>query len=185
MNTRRDFLASLGGASMALVLAPDLAAQSPSLAPGTTKLLECLGRGPGRHRYLDGNTVNASVGVRPLRAKPLSGMWWRVVRVSDRIVALQCRGDVDGNRWLDGNTVTGAVTLAPHTREPFSGTRWEVVPIDRNDPRVFALRCLGNIKTDRKWLDGNTEHGIVTLATTTDPPFTGTRWRAGGIVDEG
>jgi hypothetical protein len=52
------------------------------------------------------------------------------------------------------------------------------VPIDRNDPNVFALQCLGEVRTNRKWLDGNTASGTVTLATSTDPPFTGTRWKA-------
>ena len=181
--SRRRFLQTLGGTSMALVLKPAVSAQGPSLSPGSTRLLRCLGRGPGANRYLDGNTVRASVSVRPLPSKPLSGMWWRVVRISEGVVALECRGDVEGNRWLDGNTTNGVVALAPHTRAPFTGTRWQVVAIDRNDPNVFALRCLGQVQTDRKWLDGNTASGAVTLATTTDPPFTGTRWKAEVLFD--
>ena len=48
---------------------------------------------------------------------------------------------------------------------------------------VFALKCLGHIESAKRWLDGNTASGAVTLVEHTNPPFTGTRWRAGDITD--
>ena len=104
---RRRFLQILSGALIALSLRTDLRAQG--LVPGRSVLIWCLGRGQGRNRYLDGNTANASVSLVPQRQRPLSGMRWSVVRVSDGVVALKCLGDIEGNRWLDGNTVSGQV----------------------------------------------------------------------------
>jgi hypothetical protein len=181
--SRREFVQLLGGTASALAFAPSLTVQRPtSLANNQRRLLDCLGTGPGRNRRLDGNTVAGSVSLQPVQPKLLTGMWWRVVHIGDNAVAFECQGDQQGNRWLDGNTTTGVVGLAPHTREPFSGTRWQPVQIG-NDRTIFGLRCLGRVQTERKWLDGNTMTGAVTLASTTDPPFTGTRWRATGLID--
>ena len=104
-----------------------------------------------------------------------SGTKWRVVRAGEGVIALKCLGDIEGARWLDGRTANGTVGLAPNTNKPFTGTRWQVVQVEDNNLRIVALKCLGNLEGPR-WLDGRTTNGTVGLASTTEPPFTGTRW---------
>jgi hypothetical protein len=57
----------------------------------------------------------------------------------------------------------------------YTGTRWQVVQMDDSNPNIVALKCLGDIEGPR-WLDGRTANGTVGLASTTEPPFTGTKW---------
>jgi hypothetical protein len=65
--------------------------------------------------------------------------------------------------------------LAPNTKKPYAGTRWEIVPVDGKTPDVVALKCLGDVQGPR-WLEGKTTDRTVGLVSTTEPPFTGTRW---------
>jgi len=66
--------------------------------------------------------------------------------------------------------IFGSTTKLQHFR-----TRWQVVQVDDNNPNIVALKCLGDIEGPR-WLDGRTADGTVGLASTTEPPFTGTKW---------
>jgi hypothetical protein len=143
------------------------------LAPGNNISLRCLGNLPGS-RYLDGRTGDGTVGLAPSLTPNYSGTKWRVYRAGEG-VALFCLGNFQGPRWLDGRTADGTVALAPGTKKPYTGTRWQVVQIDSNNPNIVALRCLGDIEGPR-WLDGRTANGSVGLASTTAPPFTGTKW---------
>jgi hypothetical protein len=171
---RRQFLQSLACASVGLLLSTQLNAQI--LTPGNNVSLRCLGNIPGA-RYLDGRTGDGTVGLAPNLTPKYSGTKWRVYRAGDGIVALFCLGNIQGPRWLDGRTADGTVGLAPGTKKPYTGTRWQVVQIDSNNPNIVALKCLGDIEGPR-WLDGRTGNGTVGLASTTQPPFTGTKWEA-------
>jgi hypothetical protein len=81
------------------------------------------------------------------------------------------------NRFLDGRTSDPVVQvgLAPANLEPFTGTRWLVRPAPSASSSSVALECLGHIDGPR-FLDGRTEDGTVGLASSTDEPFSGTRW---------
>src|SRR5262249_33988591 len=127
-------------------------------------------------RFLDGRTANATVGLAPKLSKQFSGTKWRVVNAgADERISLHCLGTANGNRWLDGRTGDGSVGLAPNRDKPFTGVVWEVVRLDKQDPNIVALKCMGAVDGPR-WLDGRTGNGTVGLAKSTDPPFTGTRW---------
>jgi hypothetical protein len=168
----RQLLQCLACASLVLSLPGHLDAQV--LAPGNNVSLRCLGNIPGP-RYLDGRTADGTVGLAPDLTARYSGTKWRVYRAGDGVVALFCLGTTQGPRWLDGRTADGTVGLAPGTKKPYTGTRWQVVQLDSGNPNIVALKCLGDINGPR-WLDGRTANGSVGLASTTQPPFTGTRW---------
>jgi hypothetical protein len=169
---RRDFLQTLAGGSLMLLIPARISAQV--LKPGNNVALKCLGNANGP-RWLDGRTGNGTVGLAPNLSKQYSGTKWLVVRAGEGVVALKCLGVVDGPRWLDGRTANSTVGLAPNTGSQFSGIRWQIVQLDANNPNIVALKCLGKIDGP-KWLDGRTGNGTVGLAPRTDPPFTGTRW---------
>jgi hypothetical protein len=169
---RRDFLQTLVGGSLTLLVPARLSAQV--LKHGYRVAFKCLGHRNGP-RWLDGHTQDGTVGLAPSLSKQYSGTKWAVVRAGEGIVALKCMGLVEGNRWLDGRTVEGKVGLAPHTNKPFSGTRWQVVEADQNNPSFVFLKCLG-LEEGNRWLDGNTQAGTVGLAPKTDSPYTGTKW---------
>ena len=166
---RRNFLQTLAGGSLILLVPARLSAQN--LKHGNNVALKCLGdiNGP---RWLDGRTADGTVGLAPNLTKKYSGTKWVVVSAGEGIVALKCLGVVNGPRWLDGRTGDGSVGLAP---KPLTGSRWKVVEVDRNNPNFVALQCLGNIEGPR-WLNGRTRNGTVGLAPRTDPPYTGTKW---------
>ena len=172
---RRQFLQTLVSASIGLFLSTELNARV--LAPGNNVALRYLGNIPGPLRYLDGRTGNGTVGLAPSLAPKYSGTKWRVYRAGEGIVALFYLGNIEGPRWLDGRTADGTVGLPPGTKKPFTGTSWQVVQVDGNNPNIVALKCLGDIEGAR-WLDGRTTNGTVGLASTTEPPFTGTKWEA-------
>ena len=168
----RQFLQTLAVISTGLFCSTHLGAQV--LKAGNNVSLRCLGNIPGP-RYLDGRTANGTVGLAPNLRPRFTGTKWRVVRAGKGVVELKCLGDIEGPRWLDGRTADGTTGLAPNTYEPFTGTRWQVVQIDDYNPNIVALKCLGDIKGHR-WLDGRTAEGTLGLASTTEPPFTGTKW---------
>ena len=120
---RRDFLHTLAGSSVTLLIPAHLSAQV--LKPGNNVALKCLGNVNGP-RWLDGRTGNATVGLAPDLNKKFTGTKWSIVRAGEGIIALKCQGVVDGPRWLDGRTGNGTVGLAPRTDPPFTGTKWEV-----------------------------------------------------------
>jgi len=169
---RREFLETVAGSSLILLIPSRLSAQL--LKHGNHVALKCLGDA-NKPRWLDGRTANGTVGLAPKLAPPFTGTKYLVVRAGEGIVALKCEGTANGARWLDGRTAGGTVGLAPNTGKPFTGTRWQVVQLDQNHPDIVALKCLGNIEGPR-WLDGRTMDGTVGLASRTDPPFTGTKW---------
>ncbi|MDQ3684729.1 MAG: hypothetical protein M3430_03900 [Acidobacteriota bacterium] len=181
---RRDFLQTLVGGSLILLVPARLSAQV--LKHGNSVAFRSLGhlRGP---RYLDGRTHDGTVGLAPELSKKYSGTKWSVVRAGEGIIALKCLGLLEGpGRWLDGRTHDGTVGLAPHARKPFTGTIWEVVGADESNPNIVRLKCRGHAEGPR-WLDGRTHDGTVWLAPKTDPPFTGTKWEVQGYpvrIDE-
>lgn len=140
------------------------------LTPGIVTL-KCLGdiEGPEHDRYLDGRTIDGSVGLAPSTAEPFSGTVWRA-RSLGELVYLQCLGDIEGPRFLDGRTADGTAGLAVSTAEPFSGTLWLM-----GEQGEVTLECQGDVEGSR-FLDGRTGDGSVGLAPSTAPPFTGTRW---------
>jgi hypothetical protein len=168
----RQFSQTLAVISTALFCSTHLEAQV--LKAGNNVSLKCLGDIPGP-RYLDGRTANGTVGLAPNLSPKFSGTMWRVVGAGEGVVELKCLGNIEGPRWLNGRTASGTAGLAPNTFRPFTGTRWQVVQIDDHNPNIVALKCLGDIKGPRM-LDGRTASGTVGLASTTEPPFTGTKW---------
>ena len=172
--TRRDCLRALGGA--AVLLLPAGAESATLLRGGNLVSLRCLGKAPGRARYLDGRTGDGSVALAPELTAKFSGTKWKVRAAGESIVVLECQGTAPGAKFLDGRTAEGTVGLAPNTQAPFTGTRWQVAPLDDANPNIVALKCLGAVKGPKRWLDGRTGDGTVALAPSTDPPFTGTRW---------
>ena len=169
---RRDFLQTLIGGSLILLIPARLSAQAHRYANGVA--LKCLGHLNGP-RFLDGRTNNGTVGLAPSLTKAYSGTKSSFVRAAEGIVALKCLGLIEGPRWLDGRTHEGKVGLAPQTTKPFTGTRWQLVQADQNNPNIVWFKCLGEVEGPR-WLDGRTQNGTVWLAPRTDPPFTGTKW---------
>jgi hypothetical protein len=170
--TSRQLLQTLALISACLLCSTHCGAQV--LRAGNYVSLKCLGDIPGP-RYLDGRTASGTVGLAPNLTARFTGTKWRVVRAGGGVVELQCLGDIEGPRWLDGRTANGTAGLAPSTYKPFTGTRWQVVQMDNYNRNIVALKCLGDIKGPR-WLDGRTADGIVGLASTLEPPFTGTKW---------
>lgn len=181
MIDRRKFLATLGAGAAALVGTGGLVQAQPgyegrSLVDGAVVSLRCLGHIRTRTVFLDGRTLEAAVGLAPGRGGNFSGALWGVSRIGPNVIALNCRGHLDGPRWLDGHTQDGTVGLAPHTSGGYTGTRWRVRSLDPADPDVVALECLGDIPGNR-WLDGRTQNATVGLAAHTGSPYTGTAWK--------
>jgi hypothetical protein len=135
--------------------------------------LECLNNSQNlSHRFLDGRTLDSSLGLAPLTTGVFTGTHWRVVR-QGQIVALWCEGKGIGNRFLDGRVLDGSVGLAPMALGRFTGTRWL---LQENGDSV-TLKCLGELESDYRFLDGVLLERRVGLAATTAPPFTGTHWK--------
>src|SRR5258707_1388537 len=171
---RRQFLQSLACASIGLLLSTQLNAQI--LTPGNNVSLRCLGNIPGA-RYLDGRTGDGTVGLTPNLTPKYSGTKWRGYCEGGGNVVFFFFWDIQSARCLDGRKAVGARGVGPGAKKKYTGTRWQVVQIDSNNPNIVALKCLGDIEGPR-WLDGRTGNGTVGLASTTEPPFTGTKWEA-------
>ena len=140
-------------------------------AIGSVLTLECLGDAPGGPRFLDGRTVDSTVGLTGDSVP--SGTQWALTSHAQDVVTLKCMGDIEGARFLDGRTADRTVGLALNTMTPNSGTRWAVSEVDDG---VVTLRCLGLVEGDR-FLDGRTMNATVGLAPDIGQAFTGTRWR--------
>jgi hypothetical protein len=140
-------------------------------ASGDKVNLICLGSIAGA-RYLDGRTVDGTVGLAPNGNFPFTGATWEVDGDGNGGFVLKCLGNIDGPRFLDGRTANATTGLAPATNPPFTGTHWQV---NQLGTAAFSLRCLGNIDGPR-FLDGRTGNGTVGLAPSTDPAFSGTHW---------
>ena len=140
-------------------------------ALGSVFTLECLGDAPGGPRFLDGRTMDRTVGL--ARDFSTSGTQWALTRHAQDVVTLKCMGDIEGPRFLDGRTADQTVGLALNTLPPHSGTCWAVSEVADG---VLTLRCLGHADGAR-FLDGRTIDGSVGLAPDTGHAFSGTRWR--------
>jgi hypothetical protein len=68
---------------------------------------------------------------------------------------------------------SGAISILPAVRRAAAAQAGPFI-----DGEMYALECLGNEHTAFKFLDGRTGDGSVALAPTTNPPFSGTKWRA-------
>ena len=92
--------------------------------------------------FLDGRTLECSVGLAPNSHPPFIGTAWKVTDLPNpdiggfSHVTLQCQGNlgrIDQGQcpfgFLDGRTAAtdGSVGLATKTEEPFSGTHWELI----------------------------------------------------------
>src|SRR5262249_20170265 len=103
-----------------------LVLSNPRVGRGAVSLV-CLGDIDGP-RYLDGHTVDGTVGLAPNTSPPFTGTAWRVVDTgTEGIVNLFCLGDrSDGQnaRFLSANTIRGTVSLA---QDPGPATRWAIV----------------------------------------------------------
>lgn len=149
------------------------------IVDGAILTFHCMGNilNPA-HVWLDGRTVDGSVGLAPTTADPFTGTKWRAYAQGNNVFTFECLGNIanPNHIWLDGRTVDGSVGLAPNTSDPFTGTKWEVADQGNN---IYTLKCLGNIvNPNHTWLDGRTVDGSVGLAPTTADPFTGTKWNA-------
>ncbi len=178
MVDRRRILTGLGAAA-GLLAAPRVALarynyRGRLLRDGTVVSLRCLGHIRTQYIFLDGHTTDGTVALAPGRGGNYSGAFWRVSRIDEDVVALECQGHIDGPRWLDGRTRDGTVGLAPHTGGGYTGTRWRLLSLQRDDD--VAFECLGSIPGNR-WLDGRTTEGAVGLAPHAGPPYTGAGWR--------
>jgi len=145
---------------------------------GTATTLQCLGFASDPRRFLDGHTQDATLGLAPTTDPPFTGTRWAMLQVPS--VALQCLGDAPGpgfQGFLDGHTQDATLGLAATTDPPFTGTRWQMREVSSG---VFTFQCLGDAPGPgfQGFLDGHTQDATLGLAATTDPPFTGTRWRA-------
>ena len=150
--------------------------QVPSVA------LQCLGDapGPGFQGFLDGHTQDATLGLAATTDPPFTGTRWQMREVSSGVFTFQCLGDAPGpgfQGFLDGHTQDATLGLAATTDPPFTGTRWQMRQVPSE---IFTLQCLGDAPGPgfQGFLDGHTQDATLGLAATTDPPFTGTRWRA-------
>lgn len=96
----------------------------------------------GEGGFLDGRTLDCTVGLAPSAQAPFIGAQWKVTDLPNpdqggfNHVSLQTQGNLgDPNQgqcpfgFLDGRTALsdGSVGLARSTEEPFSGTHWELL----------------------------------------------------------
>jgi hypothetical protein len=95
-------------------------------------VLKCLGD-TGPESFLDGHTLDATVGLAPSTAPPFSGTRWARYELDQTTSSLRCLGSAEGlgRRFLDGLTSSETLALAPYTDEPFSGTHWRIRPAGR------------------------------------------------------
>jgi hypothetical protein len=95
-------------------------------------------------RYLDGRTLDGTVGLAGDTLPPFSGTLWRVEEISPGLVRLACQGGIQRREHvhLDGNTFNGAVRLAPQDNPP-SGTLWMTTLIGQPTLRVVTTREFG------------------------------------------
>jgi len=147
---------------------------------GTATTLQCLGFASDPRRFLDGHTQDATLGLAPTTDPPFTGTRWQMREVSSGVFTFQCLGDAPGpgfQGFLDGHTQDATLGLAATTDPPFTGTRWQMRQVPSE---IFTLQCLGDAPGPgfQGFLDGHTQDATLGLAATTDPPFTGTRWRA-------
>lgn len=145
---------------------------------GAVIALECLGEvHVAEHKFLDCVTEAGRVKLSPNIDPPFTGAHWQCMSLGDGSFALASAGHNFGHRYLDGRTQDGAepqVAGVGDTLPPFSGTRWKIT---EQSPGVVTIECLGDFKNpNRRFLDGRTQDGVLLLAPSTDPPFTGTRW---------
>lgn len=140
--------------------------------------LECLGALPGP-RFLDGRTANDSLGLAPSTDPPFSGTAWAMFRLDAVNLVMVCLGAEPRGRALvsrpegpalerAGDSVTPAVT-------DFAGGGWVSEFSEENDETIVTLRGAHG------FLDGRTADGSVGHAPSTDPPFSGTRWRVNSL----
>ena len=148
--------------------------------------LRCLGQlnGPGKDGFLDGRTLDGTVGLAPETGGVYTGTRWHFHLNSDGSYTLQCLGQLNGpgkDGFLDGRTLDGTVGLAPETGGVYTGTRWSLHHLGDGS---YTLQCLGQLNGPGKdgFLDGRTLDGTVGLAPETGGVYTGTRWR---ISDSG
>jgi hypothetical protein len=89
--------------------------------------LKCLGD-TGPESFLDGHTLDATVGLAPSTDPPFSGTRWARNELDQTTSSLRCLGSDEGlgKRFLDGLTSSETLALAPHTGEPFTGTHWRI-----------------------------------------------------------
>jgi len=121
---RRTFLTIFAGASTCLLVPGSAHAQA--LVPGYVVMLRCLGDIAGPP-WLDGRTLEGSVGLAPDTGPRHSGTRWQVVDAGGGAIALRCLGNIPGPPWLDGHTSEGSVGLAPSLGPQYTGARWQVV----------------------------------------------------------
>ena len=144
-----------------------------NLLPQTAVALKCLGNIDGP-RFLDGRTLDASVGLAVKTDEPFSGTRWQVLDGQGGRVILKCLGDIDGPRFLRAR-LDGQVDLVPITEPEVretEGVRW--FAIDDGPGRVI-LKTAGQTP-GTPFLDGRTANGTIGLAPATDGVFTGTHW---------
>jgi hypothetical protein len=108
------------------------------LVDGDVVILRCEGHLEG-NRFLDGRTLDGTVGLAPNTAvPPFTGTLWWTRSDTHGNFFLQCLGHVGQElaakrfRFLDGRTRDGTVGLAPNTDFPFTGTTWQVIGILSN-----------------------------------------------------
>jgi len=92
-----------------------------------------IGVGPGDSVFLDGRTIDGSVGLAPSTDPPFTGTHWEAILhrnplgAADGTYRFKCLGHISNpdHVFLDGRTIDGSVGLAPSAAPPFTGTHWE------------------------------------------------------------
>ncbi|MCP3759388.1 hypothetical protein [Streptomyces sp. TBY4] len=99
-------------------------------------------------------------------------------------VRLKCRGGGNGKRYLSGDPFSGDSGTVSLRSSTAPGTLW--LRRSLGVAGQYSLTCMEGwdafdilfpfVFDEPRYLDGNIFNGEVKLSTTTEPPFTGTRW---------
>ncbi len=96
----------------------------------------------GSYQYLDGRTVDGTVGLAP-STEGFSGTKWELTYLTTEsqkcLVTFKCLGDIDGPRYLAAKTTNRTVGLATQTDENFT-TTWRIKK-ESNDVSILLERC--------------------------------------------
>jgi hypothetical protein len=91
-------------------------------------LLRCLSQ-PDGPRWLDGRTLDGTVGLAPVTTGIYTGTRWQISCEISNAVALRCLGIRDGPRWLCGKPATNRLKLVYNDGLYDTETMWQVVRV--------------------------------------------------------
>lgn len=116
--------------------------------PSSNVILECLGHIDGP-RFLDGRTIDGTVGLAPSTGEPFSGTRWEVSDTDQLgVVTLRCLGESTlgkNVRFLSADSLGGTLSLVDGDGGSGSSTRWSVVdgqPVPAGGPGLTSAGSL-------------------------------------------